>query len=71
MADKLMIISNDDAQNYLYCIGITIEQNDQNSIEVPKVVRPANKKTLFGDWSNKQPNVPFLSERIATNIPEI
>ena len=53
MADKLMIISNDDAQNYLYCIGITIKQNDQNSIEVPKVVRPANKKTLFGDLSNK------------------
>ena len=32
---------------------------NQNSIKVPKVVKPTNKKT-FGNYCNKQPNVPTL-----------
>ena len=35
---------------------------NQNLLKVPKVVKRTNKKTLenFGDWCNKQSNVPFL-----------
>ena len=34
-----------------------------NSIEVPKVDKPTNKKD-FGNQSNKQPNVPSLPDNI-------
>ena len=34
-----------------------------NSIKVPKVGKPMNKKD-FGDYSNKQPNVPSLPDNI-------
>ena len=38
---------------------------NQNSINVPKVVKAANKKMFilnFGDWCSKQSNGPFLSD---------
>ena len=35
MADKLMVIPNDDTQNCPYCIGITIEQNGPSDENYP------------------------------------
>ena len=51
MADELMYIPNDATQNYLTHIVKRLdaklnEQTNQNSIRVPKVVKPNNKKTL-------------------------
>ena len=69
MADKLSYIPNDDTQNHSFCrlqlvvetFGYsTYEPTNQNSIKVPKVVKPTNKKTLlkdFGDKCNQQLNV--------------
>ena len=63
MADKLMYIHNDDTQIYpfgrLKVETFDTQQNEttnQNSIEVSKVVKQMNKKTLydFGDQCNKQ-----------------
>ena len=53
MADNLMYIPNDNTQNYPFFIlqlvvetlGLNILTN-QNSIQVSKVVKPTNKKTL-------------------------
>ena len=69
MADKFMYIPNDDNQNYPFCrlqlkrLETQInEPTNQNSIEVPKLLTPTNKKTLsynFGDYF-KHPNVPSL-----------
>ena len=51
-----MYIPNDDTQNLLFCKlqlvfkrfdTQTNEQANQNSIKVPKIVEPTNKKTLF------------------------
>ena len=60
MVDKFMYIPNDDTQNYPICrLKLVVETLDtqlneptnQNTIKVPKVVKPTNKKTLynFGD----------------------
>ena len=53
MANNLMYIPNDDKQNYFLN-----QPTNQNSINVPKVIRPMNKN--FGDQFNKQLNVPSL-----------
>ena len=50
-----MYIPNDNTQNYPYCmlqsvvetIGHSTQPNNQNSIKVPKVVKPKNKKTVL------------------------
>ena len=52
MANKFMYIQNDDTQNYPFCrlqlVVDTqlIEPTNQNSIRIPKVVEPTNKKTI-------------------------
>ena len=52
MADKLMYISNDDTQIYpFYGLKLVTTQPNEptinNSLEVPKVVKQTNKKTLL------------------------
>ena len=56
MADKLMYILIGDTQNYPFCrlqlVGETLdtqlnEPTNHNSVKVPKVVKPTNKKTLL------------------------
>ena len=54
MADKLMYIPNDGTQNYFFCrlklVVETYELNkptNQNSVKVPKVIKPTNKNTLL------------------------
>ena len=57
MANKLMYIPNDDKQNnpffriqshWFKRLDIQInELTNQNSIKVPKVIKPTNKKTLL------------------------
>ena len=54
MNDKLMKIPTDDTQNYTFCrLKLVVKSenvwtlNNQNSMKVPKVVRPTNKKTLL------------------------
>ena len=57
MGDKLMYIPNVNSENcHFYILQLVVEtfghQTNQNSVEVPKVVSPTNKKTLlknFGD----------------------
>ena len=38
------------------------EPTNQNSVKVPKVVKPTNNKTIIKleNWCNKQPIIPFL-----------
>ena len=84
MADKY--IHNDDTQNHPGSVDYNQwlkrletelnETTNQNSIKLPKVVEPTNKKTLlynFGDQCNKQPNIPSLSAYTKTNgnVPSI
>ena len=55
MADKLMYIPYNDTQNYSFCwlqlvvkqFDIQINEPTKNSINVPKVVKPTNKKMLL------------------------
>ena len=56
MADKLIYITNDDAQNYPSCrLQLVVESLDtqfneptnQNSRKVPKVDEPTNMKTIL------------------------
>ena len=52
MADKLIYILNDDTQNNPFCRLQLVdtqlnEPTNQNSMKVPKVVEPTNRKTLF------------------------
>ena len=55
MADKLMHIPNDDTKNYPFCrLKLAVETNTQlikptnkNSVKVPKIVKPTNKKMLL------------------------
>ena len=56
MADKLMYIPNVNTQNFSFCrlqlAGETYgtqskNSTNQNSLKVPKVVEPTNKKTLL------------------------
>ena len=50
-------------------MNVPNEPINQNLIEVLKVVKPTNKKTLlenFGDLCNKQPNVPSLPVCVLT-----
>ena len=56
MAGKLIYIHNDDPQNYPLCrLQLELKRLDtqvnkppnQNVMEVPKIVKPINKKTLF------------------------
>ena len=54
MADKLMYISNDDAQNSIDCnkwlkrlYNQLDEPTNQKIIKVPKVVKSTNKKTIL------------------------
>ncbi len=47
------------------------EPTNQNSIKVPTVVKPTNKKMIlqnFGDQCNKQPNVPLSLCRCQYNV---
>ena len=72
MAEKLMYIPNANTQNCpFYNLQLVIETFghstnkpiNQNSIKVPQIIMPTNKKTLFcefGDNYNKQPIVPSL-----------
>ena len=55
MADRLMYNPNDDTQNqppsvdYKWCLKLLdtqINEPNQNSLKVPKIVKVANKKTL-------------------------
>ena len=55
MANKLMYTTNDDAQNHPSCRlqlvdkwldTLMNESTNKNSIKVPKVVKPTEKKTL-------------------------
>ena len=52
MADKLMYCPNDDNQNYSFSrlqLGggkLMIQQKNQNSIKVPKLIEATYKKTL-------------------------
>ena len=64
MSDKLMYIPNDGTQNYPFCklqlkrLDTQLnEPTNKNSIIVHKVVKPTNKKTLFGDRLIKQSSV--------------
>ena len=58
MPDKLMYITNDETQNYPSCelqLMADTQHNwptNQNSIRVPKVVKPVNKKTLFYNFGD-------------------
>ena len=49
ITDKLMFIHNDDVENYHFCrlfFGAQLnEPANKNSIKVPEVVKPTNKKT--------------------------
>ena len=49
MGNKLMQIPNDDSQNYPLCklLLAVNELINQNSLKIPKVVKPRNKKTLL------------------------
>ena len=53
MTDKLMyFIPNDDTQNYICGLQLVVETQineptNQNSIKVPKIVKPTNKITLL------------------------
>ena len=56
MAGKLIHIHNNDPQNYPFCrLQLQLKCLDtqvnkppnQNVMEVPKIVKPINKKTLF------------------------
>ena len=72
MAEKLMYIPNANTQNWpFFKLQLVIEMfghwtnkpTNQNSIKVPQIVMPTNKKTLFcefGYYYNKQPIVPSL-----------
>ena len=68
MVNKLMVIPNNDTQNYPFCriqLGLNLINQPIKIQLVPKVVKPTNKKTLllhFGDKINKQPNVPSFPE---------
>ena len=44
------------------------EPTNQNSVEVTKVVKPTNNKTIIKleDWCNKQPNIPFILQVVKT-----
>ena len=58
------ITTSVDYNYWLKCLNIQLNYpTNQNSIKVPKVVEPTNKKT-FGNYCNKQPNVqtPSLHE---------
>ena len=59
MAGKLMYIHNDDPQNYPLCrLQLELKRLDtqvnkppnQNVMEVPKIVKPINKKTLLQNF---------------------
>ena len=68
IVDKLMYIPNDVTQKCSFCITINgwwlkcldtqlFKPSNQNSIKVPKVVIPTNKKTLlynFGDQGKQK-----------------
>ena len=53
MVDKLMYIPNDETENYplqlvVQCLDTYFnEQTNQNSIKIPKVVKPTNKKIII------------------------
>ena len=53
MVDKLMYIPNDETENYplqlvvQYLDTFLNEPTKQNSIKIPKVFKPKNKKTLI------------------------
>ena len=60
MADKLMLISNDDTQNYTFCwLQLVVkkfghstysETSYLNGMKVSKVVKQTNKKTLLENF---------------------
>ena len=74
MTDRLMYIPNEDTQNCpFWRLQLVVETfghstkwaNQSKLIEVPKVVKPTNKKILlqnFGAEGNKQPIVPSLRD---------
>ena len=58
MADKLIFIPNDDTRNYSFCrLHLVVvlfgqdtqlnEPTNENSMKVPKVVKPTNEKTIL------------------------
>ena len=69
MANKLIYIPNDNTQNYPLCSdnqwlkrldSQLHELTNKNSIEVPKVVKPTNKKTLGTSVINSLMSPPCL-----------
>ena len=71
MAQKLMYIPSDDIENYPFCRlqswFKTFEPTNQNSMKVPKVVKPINKKkgyykTLGAVVINSSMSTPCLNE---------
>ena len=58
--DKLMYIPNDKTQNYPFCrLQLVLDApTNQNSIKVPKVVNPTNKKTLLIKTLGNSPMSP-------------
>ena len=47
ITDKLIYTPNDDTQNYNWCLKrLDTQVNQSNFYQVPKVVKPTNKKTL-------------------------
>ena len=71
MAQKLMYIPNDDIENYPFCRlqswFKTFQPTNQNSMKVPKVVKPINKKkgyykTLGAVVINSLMSTPCLNE---------
>ncbi len=65
MADKLMYIPNDDTQiipflDYNYWLKhLDTESTNQNSLKVPNVVTPTNKKTILKTLGTRVINSPL------------
>ena len=72
IADKLMYIPNHDTQNYPFYrsyLHMNTQLNDptnQNSIKVPKVIKPTKRKHLGIRVINSQLTPPSLENRYVT-----
>ena len=59
-----MYIPHDNTQNYHFCkvqlvvetFGQLNDQTNQNSLKIPKVVKPTNEKTLLQNFEKQQNN---------------
>ena len=77
MADKLMYILNELTRTYLFCRLQLNKPTNQNSMKVPKFVKPTNKKMLskkLGTSFKINLNVPSLPakfQQIKVTMTEI